>query len=94
MLGAFKDTVLVPASVDLAPGEVCLLYSDGITEAFGGPTGKEMYGAQRLKAALAGCAGMPAAALVERLEQISTDWLGGDVQDDRALLAVQARPAR
>ncbi|WP_440089531.1 SpoIIE family protein phosphatase [Streptosporangium sp. LJ11] len=94
MLGAFADTVLAPVGVDLAPGEVCLLYSDGITEAFGGPTGREMYGAQRLKAALAGCAGMPVAALVERLEQISTDWLGGDVQDDRALLAVQARPAR
>ncbi|MEU8038551.1 SpoIIE family protein phosphatase [Streptosporangium sp. NPDC049078] len=94
MLGAFAGADLAPAGVDLAPGEVCLFYSDGITEAFGGPTGREMYGAQRLKAALAGCAGMPVAALVERLEQISTDWLGGDVQDDRALLAVQARPSR
>ncbi|GAA2985296.1 PP2C family protein-serine/threonine phosphatase [Streptosporangium longisporum] len=94
MLGALPRTVLTPAEIDLAPGELCLLYSDGITEAFGGPTGRQMYGEQRLKNALAGCAGMPAAAVVERLEQISTDWLGGEVQDDRALLVVRARPRR
>ncbi|GAA2906956.1 PP2C family protein-serine/threonine phosphatase [Streptosporangium fragile] len=94
MLGALKSIVVAPVTLDLAPGEVCLFYSDGITEAVGGPTGREMYGTQRLKAALATCAGMPVAAVVERLEQISTEWLAGDVQDDRALLAVQARPAR
>ncbi|GHE26306.1 hypothetical protein GCM10017673_30040 [Streptosporangium violaceochromogenes] len=92
LLGALPQAPVTPVSVDLAPGEVCLLYSDGITEAFGGPGGREMYGARRLKDALATCAGMPVAAVVERLEQISTDWLGGAVQDDRALLAVQARP--
>lgn len=70
---------------------MCLFYSDGITEAFGGPSGREMYGTQRLKTALATCAGMPVAAVVERLEQLSTAWLAGDIQDDRALLAVQAR---
>lgn len=90
LLGALKDTVLTPAVVDLAPGEVCLFYSDGITEAFGGPSGREMYGLQRLKNALSTCAGMPVSAVVERLEQISTDWLAGTTQDDRALLAVQA----
>ncbi|MGC5014413.1 PP2C family protein-serine/threonine phosphatase [Streptosporangium sp. DT93] len=94
MLGALKQPLLAPAEVDLAPGELCLLYSDGITEAFGGPTGRQMYGEERLRNALAGCAGMPAAAVVERLEQISTDWLGGEVQDDRALLVVRARPVR
>lgn len=92
LLGALPQAPVTPVSVDLAPGEVCLLYSDGITEAFGGPGGREMYGVRRLKDALATCAGMPVAAVVERLEQISTDWLGGAVQDDRALLAVQARP--
>ncbi len=94
LLGALKNTVMAPAAVDLAPGELCLFYSDGITEAFGGPSGREMYGGQRLKNALSTCAGMPASAVVERLEQISTDWLGGTTQDDRALLAVQAEPRR
>ncbi|WP_182883027.1 PP2C family protein-serine/threonine phosphatase [Microbispora sp. H10949] len=90
LLGALKKTVVRPATVDLAPGEVCLLYSDGITEAFGGPTRREMFGEERLKEALASCAGMPVDALVERLEQISSEWLAGGQQDDRALLAVRA----
>ncbi|WP_327043469.1 SpoIIE family protein phosphatase [Microbispora sp. NBC_01189] len=90
LLGALKKTVVRPATVDLAPGEVCLLYSDGITEAFGGPTGREMFGEGRLKDALATCRGMPVDALVERLEQISSEWLAGGEQDDRALLAVRA----
>lgn len=90
LLGALKKTVVRPATVDLAPGEVCLLYSDGITEAFGGPTGREMFGEERLKDALATCRGMPVDALVERLEQISSEWLAGGQQDDRALLAVRA----
>ncbi|MBB2914276.1 serine phosphatase RsbU (regulator of sigma subunit) [Streptosporangium becharense] len=91
MLGALRKIVVDVVTLDLAPGEMCLFYSDGITEAFGGPSGREMYGTQRLKTALATCAGMPVAAVVERLEQLSTAWLAGDIQDDRALLAVQAR---
>ncbi|WP_248962432.1 SpoIIE family protein phosphatase [Sphaerisporangium perillae] len=90
MLGALERIDLDPATVDLAPGELCLLYSDGITEAFGGATGREMYGMDRLKAALATCAGMPAEAVVQRLEQLTTAWLGHGEHDDRALLAIQA----
>ncbi|KAB8177781.1 PP2C family protein-serine/threonine phosphatase [Microbispora catharanthi] len=99
ILGALKKISLWPVTLDLAPGEVCLLYSDGITEAFGGPSGREMFGEERLREALATCAGMPVEALVERLEQLSTEWLGGGPggggqQDDRALLAVRAGTGR
>ncbi|MGI5161619.1 SpoIIE family protein phosphatase [Microbispora sp. CA-102843] len=94
ILGALKKITLWPVTLDLAPGEVCLLYSDGITEAFGGPSGREMFGEARLKEALATCAGMPVEALVERLEQLSSEWLGGTQQDDRALLAVRAGTGR
>ncbi|MEV4294021.1 SpoIIE family protein phosphatase [Microbispora rosea] len=97
LLGALKKITLRPVTVDLAPGDVCLLYSDGITEAFGGPSGREMFGDERLKEALATCAGMPVEALVERLEQLSTEWLGADPgggRDDRALLAVRAGTGR
>ncbi|MEU6424998.1 PP2C family protein-serine/threonine phosphatase [Microbispora sp. NPDC046973] len=99
ILGALKKITLRPVTLDLAPGEVCLLYSDGITEAFGGPSGREMFGEERLKEALATCPGMPVEALVERLEQLSTEWLGGGgpgggQQDDRALLAVRAGAGR
>ncbi|MBG0816554.1 PP2C family protein-serine/threonine phosphatase [Planomonospora sp. ID82291] len=92
LLGLLPDAEPALCAVDLAPGELCLLYSDGVTEAFGGPTGREMYGEQRLKDALATCAGMPAEAVVQRLEQLGTEWLAGGGHDDRALLAIRARP--
>ncbi|WP_214410046.1 PP2C family protein-serine/threonine phosphatase [Sphaerisporangium fuscum] len=92
MLGALPRIDLTSVTVRLAPGELCLLYSDGITEALGGPTREERYELERLRSALATCAGMPAAAVVQRLEQITTEWIARGDQDDRALLAIQARP--
>ena len=79
--------------VELAPGELCLMYSDGLTEARGGPSGTEQYGERRLRDALASCAGMPGAAAVERVRQLVSDWVHGGVRDDIAMLAVRA-PSR
>ncbi|MFC4533960.1 SpoIIE family protein phosphatase [Sphaerisporangium dianthi] len=92
MLGVLERIDLNPVTVELAPGELCLLYSDGITEAPGGPTGRELYGTDRLKAALTTCARMPATAVVRRLEQTTTAWAPHGEKDDRALLAIRARP--
>ncbi len=92
LLGLLEEVEVPTVRVELAPGEVCLLYSDGITEAFGGPLGRQMFGEQRLKDALATCPGMPARALVERLEQLSTEWLAYGERDDRTLLAIRATP--
>jgi len=93
LIGAVDRTVVRPADAELAPGELCLLYSDGLTEARGGPSGTEMWGEQRLHDALATCAGMPAAVTVERLRQLVSDWVHGGTRDDIAMLAVRA-PAR
>jgi serine phosphatase RsbU (regulator of sigma subunit) len=90
LIGAVPHTVVRPATIDLAPGELCLLYSDGLTEARGGPSGHEQYGEQRLHDALAGCRGMPGAATVERVRQLVSDWVHGGSRDDIAMLAVRA----
>ena len=79
--------------LQLAPGEVCLLYSDGLTEALGGPSGIEHYGEERLRDALATCRGMIGAAAVERIRQLVSDWVHGGSRDDIAMLAVRA-PSR
>ena len=93
LIGAVHDTVVRPGSVELAPGELCLLFSDGLTEARGGPAGTTEYGEERLRDTLAGCAGMPVAATVERIRQVVSDWVHGGTYDDIAMLAVRA-PAR
>jgi serine phosphatase RsbU (regulator of sigma subunit) len=93
LIGVLPRTVVRPATVELAPGELCLLYSDGLTEARGGPSGGEQFGEDRLHQALAGCRGMPGAATVERIRQLVSDWARGGGSDDIAMLAVRA-PAR
>jgi hypothetical protein len=49
-----------------------------------------MFGEQRLKRALAQCAGMPAAAVVERVQMLTDEWIGEGRHDDIAVLAVTA----
>ncbi|GAA0559749.1 PP2C family protein-serine/threonine phosphatase [Paractinoplanes ferrugineus] len=90
LIGAVPDTVVRPAEVELAPGELCLLFSDGLTEARGGPTGTEQYGEERLRSALATCRGLPTTATVERIRQLVSDWVHGGVRDDIAMLAVRS----
>ncbi|WP_433718729.1 PP2C family protein-serine/threonine phosphatase [Actinoplanes sp. CA-051413] len=93
LIGVVPHITVGPAVVELAPGELCLMYSDGLTEARGGPGGTEQYGESRLRDALASCAGMPGAAAVGRVRQLVSDWVHGGVRDDIAMLAVRA-PAR
>ncbi|PWU49382.1 stage II sporulation protein E [Micromonospora globispora] len=92
-IGALTAARFVEAEVRLAPGDLLLAYTDGVTEARGGPTELEMFGNARLRQALASGAGLPPATLVDRLLQLVDEWLDGQVHDDIAMLAVAAAPA-
>ncbi|MGR6319193.1 PP2C family protein-serine/threonine phosphatase [Micromonospora soli] len=99
LIGVVPDPRIGEVTVRLAPGETCLLYSDGVTEARGGRRGDEQFGADRLLNAITGCHRMPAPALAERVEQVTCDWLAHGDHDDIAVLALRAtgsatRPAR
>lgn len=92
LVGAVPEAGFEQAAVQLAADELMLLYSDGITEARGGPAERDMYGEQRLIHDLATCAGMPAGAVAERIDLLLGRWLAGRPHDDLALLVVQALP--
>ncbi|MGV9245705.1 PP2C family protein-serine/threonine phosphatase [Streptomyces sp. NPDC003710] len=90
LVGVFPEITSTTAHLELAPGETCLLFTDGIIEARGGPWGDELFGTDRLKAALAECAGMPAEAVVEHAQMLMEQWIGGGHHDDMAVVAVTA----
>ncbi|MGR6321738.1 PP2C family protein-serine/threonine phosphatase [Micromonospora soli] len=92
-VGALAAARFGEAQVRLAAGDLLLAYTDGVTEARGGPTELEMFGDARLRQALAAGAGLPPAALVDRLLRLVDEWLDGQVHDDIAMLAVAPTPA-
>jgi serine phosphatase RsbU (regulator of sigma subunit) len=90
LIGALPSIETRTFETSLAPGETCVLYTDGVTEARGGPLGNYMFGEERLAAALAECAGLPAVAVVERVMMLATQWIGQQVHDDIAVVAITA----
>ncbi|KXK59021.1 stage II sporulation protein E [Micromonospora rosaria] len=91
-IGALTTARFAEAEFVLAPGELLVAYTDGVTEARGGPRDGEMFGEARLRQALASSAGLPPAAVVDRLLQLVDEWLDGQSHDDIAMLALRAAP--
>lgn len=90
LIGALPHISSTTVSASLAPGESCVLYTDGITEARGGPLGEDMFGEERLKRTLSGCAGMPAEGIVDHVQMLAAQWLGNRPHDDMAVVVISA----
>jgi serine phosphatase RsbU (regulator of sigma subunit) len=71
--------------VQLAPGDAAVLFTDGLIEA---RRDGELYGEERLDAALAAHAGLPAAELAKALVEDCRAF-GGDLVDDCAVVVVR-----
>ncbi|MEV5427971.1 PP2C family protein-serine/threonine phosphatase [Streptomyces sp. NPDC052701] len=90
LIGALPTVKVHTSQTVLSAGETCLLYTDGITEARGGPLGDELFGEHRLRQALTECAGLPAEAVVERVQMLAAQWLGPGAHDDMATVAISS----
>ena len=86
VLGALADSPYVEESLLLAPGDVVLAYTDGVSEAFG-PGGEE-FGEERLHEIVAGCRGLGAAAILERVTGAVEAWRGAAPAHDDLTLVV------
>lgn len=89
LLGCFEKVNLEEISVDLRPGDVLVLYSDGITDA-NSPAG-EFLGTERLRETVCAAGGLSAQGMCDHIFEHVDRFQGGAMQyDDMALLIVKA----
>jgi PAS domain S-box-containing protein len=86
LLGVTPDCRLSDTVTDLAPGDVVVLYTDGVTEARRRDAGR--FGEERL-AALVAAPGLDPGTIVRRVEEAVLGFQEGDQQDDVALVALR-----
>jgi len=87
-IGVFEDTEYADRELRLEPGDTLVLYTDGITEAEN-PAG-DWFAADRLKLALAECAGRtPEAIASELVARVQTFAAGKPQSDDIAVMAIR-----
>jgi serine phosphatase RsbU (regulator of sigma subunit) len=87
LVGAIADGDFDEATLSMRPGEVLLLYTDGVTEVRMSDVG---LGDRELRAVLAAHAGGSAQELVTAVARRAVELQGGTPRDDIALLAIKA----
>jgi sigma-B regulation protein RsbU (phosphoserine phosphatase) len=90
LLGMLDKVSLEEREVELAPGDLLVGYTDGVTEARD-PSGA-FFGPDGLANVLAGCATRPAAWVAQRIELAVLEYQAGVTPDDVAIVVVQATP--
>ena len=85
--GAFAGRVFENHRTDFGPGDVLVLYTDGITEARRG--GRE-FGEHALHELLGSLAHLPAGELAARIVAAVEEWCDGGLDDDVAVAVVRA----
>lgn len=90
LLGLFGEADCQSATVDLAPGETLVLYTDGITEA---RRGDELFGDQRLAELLARAPDARADRVADWVLHAVREFQDHHRSDDIALLALTHQPA-
>lgn len=88
-LALLGETGYDETTVELGPGDVLLLYTDGVTEARGA---EDLFGEARLRDHLRELGGLPASAVVESVAVAVSEHLGDRDHDDIAVVAAQFRP--
>jgi len=86
-LGIFPDAEPSTQELDLDPGDLLFLHTDGLTSACG-PDMVQFE--ERLTDELAALAGEPPAVLVSRVREVVLDLCGGELRDDMTMLALRA----
>ncbi len=89
VLGILDDPQLEEATETMEPGDVLLLYTDGVIEAVNEQ--QQEYGRERLVQALKGCGSAPAERVLERIEASLRAFVDEQPQADDITLIVMRR---
>ncbi|MEV6861376.1 GAF domain-containing SpoIIE family protein phosphatase [Streptosporangium subroseum] len=91
VLGITEETGLEDVHFSLFPGDVLVLYSDGVTEAH--PPGSwDLFGDERLITLLSGCEDLGADGIVKRIGDAVLEYSQAHMTDDMAILALYVPP--
>jgi serine phosphatase RsbU (regulator of sigma subunit) len=90
LLGADVEPVLADVVVNLDPGDLVVLYTDGVTEVRSGR--KEIFGHRDLAELLGRCRGLAADSVAERIQDAVLAAAGGRPRDDIAILVLGPSP--
>jgi serine phosphatase RsbU (regulator of sigma subunit) len=85
-LGVAPRTVYTPTTVDLAPGETCLFFTDGVPDS---PGRRSRFGEERIRTVLEATGAQEAGVQVESLARAVSTHVQDRAHDDIAILAVQ-----
>ncbi|MEU4979357.1 SpoIIE family protein phosphatase [Streptomyces sp. NPDC021969] len=88
LLGVVEDATYVSETFELRSGDTLLCVTDGITERRSGS--RQFDDGDGLAAALAGCAGLDAGLVAERIRRLVHEFGPRPPEDDLALLVLQA----
>jgi serine phosphatase RsbU (regulator of sigma subunit) len=89
VIGLVDDPGYAEEEAGLGPGDVLVLYTDGITEAINNR--EEMFGDERLKRVVMRAAGLPVAGIVAAIRDAVTAFCGDVPQfDDMTLVVIKA----
>ncbi|MBC8450156.1 MAG: GAF domain-containing protein [Chloroflexi bacterium] len=92
VLGVLEEIRLEEQTISLEPGDVVIFYTDGVTEAFS-PQG-DIFGDQRLQAAVEAAAGSSAQAMLEAICDAVDEFVGDNPpSDDLTLMVLRRLPA-
>jgi serine phosphatase RsbU (regulator of sigma subunit) len=88
LLGVVEDATYHSETLELRPGDSLLCVTDGVTERRSGT--RQFDDGDGLAQALAGCAGLSAELIAERIRRLVHQFGGRPPEDDLALLVLQA----
>jgi sigma-B regulation protein RsbU (phosphoserine phosphatase) len=93
-MGITQENEYEQAVVTLDPGDLLVLYTDGITEAMRpGRSGKDLFETTRLDATLLACGGASPAECVRRVREAVDAFTGNSpATDDRTMIAIRCTP--